>query len=83
MRELQDVTVSLVGSPTAVSVFLADDRPTAVRGLQRVARETDAGETLEVSLDGASGRYVVLWLTSLPQVKGGFRGTIAEVEVTG
>jgi hypothetical protein len=83
VRELQSVTVSLVGSPTAVSVFLADDRPSAVRGLQRVDRQTVDGATMQVSLDGASGRFVVLWLTSLPEVKGGFRGTIAEVEVTG
>ncbi len=83
VRELQDVTVTLVGSPTAVSVFLADDRPSAVRGLQRVDRQTVDGETMQVALDGASGRFVVLWLTSLPEVKGGFRGTIAEVEVTG
>jgi hypothetical protein len=30
-----------------------------------------------------SGRYVVIWMTSLPAVPGGFRGEIAEAVVTG
>jgi hypothetical protein len=30
-----------------------------------------------------SGRYVTVWLTSLPEIQGGFRGAVAEVEVLG
>ena len=29
------------------------------------------------------GRYVTVWLTLLPSVSDGFRGTIAEVQVLG
>ena len=29
------------------------------------------------------GRYVVVWLTSLPAVSGGFRGEVADVVVKG
>jgi hypothetical protein len=39
---------------------------------------------LEVPLDEAvSGRYVTVWLTSLPEVEGEFRGTISEISVRG
>lgn len=82
VRELQELSVQLVGSPTGLTVLLADDRPSSVRGLEPVATETADG-TLQVALDGASGRYVVLWLTSLPRVGGGFRGGVAEVVVSG
>ncbi len=30
----------------------------------------------------ATGRYLVIWLTALPEVDGGFRGEIAEVVVS-
>jgi hypothetical protein len=39
---------------------------------------------VSVTLDEpVAGRYVVVWLTSLPQVDGGFRGEVAEVSVLG
>jgi hypothetical protein len=31
----------------------------------------------------ATGRYVTVWLTSLPQVPDGFRGEVAEARVLG
>ena len=31
----------------------------------------------------ATGRYVVVWLTELPAVPGGFRGAVAAVVVKG
>ena len=31
----------------------------------------------------ATGRYVTVWLTSLPQIEGGFRGEIAEASIIG
>ena len=30
---------------------------------------------------GSSGRFLTLWLTTLPPVSGGFRGEIAEIVV--
>ncbi|MEZ5093574.1 protein kinase family protein [Nocardioides sp.] len=83
VRTLDSVSVQLVGAPTGVTVFLSDDRPRFVKGLTEVTSTTDEGDRLDVPLEGASARYVVIWLTSLPEVDGGFRGTIAEVGVTG
>ena len=31
----------------------------------------------------ATGRFLVLWFTSLPQAEGGYRGEVAEVVVRG
>ena len=57
--------------------------PTGVAGLTPVGTASGTGE-LTISLDEAvSGRYVTIWLTLLPPVDGGFRGTIAEVQVLG
>jgi serine/threonine kinase PknH len=82
VRPLHDLTVQLGGSPNSLSIYLSDDRVRFVKGLDPVASETVSGETLQVSLDGAEARYVVIWLTSLPRVNGGFRGAIAEVGIT-
>ncbi len=81
VRELQTLGVDLGGRASEVTVFVTDERPAFVKGLEPVATES-ADARLEVSLGGVSGRYVVLWFTSLPAVDGGFRGSVAEVEVT-
>lgn len=81
VRALQDLTVDLVGGPTGVTVFVTKKRPEFVRGLKPAVKDT-VDDTLQVSLDGASGRYVVIWLTSLPRVGGGFSGGVAEVGIT-
>ena len=58
--------------------------PTGVRGLTPAATATADGPDLEIALDEpATGRFVTVWLTSLPAVEGGFRGEVAEVEVLG
>ena len=42
------------------------------------------GTELEIALDEpATGRFVTVWLTSLPAVDGGFRGAVAEVDGAG
>ena len=77
------VHLTLNGSPTAVSLYLADDKPSDVAGLKPAATTTVTGDTGQVDLHGAHGRYLVVWLTSLPSVSGGYRGEIAEIAVTG
>ena len=48
------------------------------------AAKVRRAEALPDDLDEAvSGRYVTVWLTILPPVEGGFRGTITEVQVLG
>ena len=78
------VDVSLVGRPTGVAVYVTDTAPRGVRGLTPAATATVDGTEDAITLDpAATGRYVTLWLTSLPAAEGGFRGEVAEVSVLG
>jgi hypothetical protein len=72
-----------LGGTTGVQLFVTDTAPGAVRGLTPVDSLTaDAQQTITLD-EPVTGRYVTLWLTELPQVSGGFRGEVAEVEVLG
>ena len=82
-HDVRSVDVSVAGGATAVSLFVTDTRPSGVRGLQPVASGTVADHT-RFSLDRpAPGRYVVVWLTSLPSTSAGYRGEVTEVSVRG
>lgn len=81
-RAVRDVTLRLGGGATTVSLFLTETPPSAVAGLTPAATGT-ADPTLRAVLDGAEGRYLTVWLTSLPRTADGFRGQVAEVEVRG
>lgn len=82
-RGVREVDVATLKGPTSLSVYVSGQPPTGVQELSPVGEAAGTG-VLEVALDEAvSGRYVTVWLTSLPQVDGEFRGTIAEVEVRG
>ena len=83
-HEVSAVDLTLVGAPTGVSVYVADEPPTGVAGLTPVATGTADGQELELTLDRPeAGRYLVVWLTSLPASDGRFRGQVAEVVVRG
>lgn len=75
--------LTLVGSPTTVAFYVADTKPSGVDGLKPVATKTVSGTSARIDLGGAKGRYVVVWLTALPQVPGGYRGRVAEVHLSG
>lgn len=78
------VDVTFVGGPTSFSVYVTDEAPSGVAGLTAAGSTTADGPRGRVELDEpASGRYVVVWLTSIPAVDGGFRGEVAEVVVRG
>ena len=83
--DVTGLAVQLVGASTDVSFFVTDKAPSDVEGLSPAGQVTVAGgDTGEVTLDEAvTGRFVTLWLTSLPSVKGGFRGEVSEVSVEG
>ncbi|WP_322937485.1 protein kinase family protein [Nocardioides bizhenqiangii] len=90
VREVAAVDLDLVGSPTEVELYVSDDAPTAAPTGQPLASDTVAGDeiTLEPeSPDGSraavTGRYVLVWFTSLPVVSDGFRAGLAEVVVRG
>jgi hypothetical protein len=81
---VSSVDLTLVGAPTGVSLYVTDRLPTRVRDLSPVVEETLSGPRKRVTLDvPVSGRYLTVWLTSLPAAEGGFRGEIAEVAVRG
>lgn len=82
-HDVSSVDLTMVGSPTSVSLYVTDRVPTGVRDLTPAARAT-VGTRKRITLaDGASGRYLTVWLTSLPRIEGGFRGEVAEVAVRG
>jgi serine/threonine kinase PknH len=82
-RTVTAVTATLVGEPTEVSITVSADAPAGVDDLEPVQTFT-AKPSLRANLDEPSvGRYVTLWLTSLPEVDGGFQAQVAEVVVRG
>ncbi len=83
-HDVSEVDLTTVGSPTRVQIYLAPRAPANLVGLKSAGETTVTGTHGVVKLDPAvSGRYVVVWLTSLPAVPGGFRGEIAEAVVKG
>jgi hypothetical protein len=81
-REVGQVVLSLVGTPTSVSLYAATEAPSTVEGLEPVARGNADGDRITLDAGGARATHLVVWLTSLPLDDGGrFRGTIAEVVV--
>jgi hypothetical protein len=83
-HDVSAVEVTMVGSPTSVSVYVSRTDPKSLSGLSPAATTDVTGTHATLSLDRpATGRYVVVWLTKLPAVPGGFRGAVAEAVVTG
>jgi serine/threonine kinase PknH len=82
-QEVSEVDLRLVGEPSDVSVYLADTAPPGVAGLTPVATVTAAQQERVPLEEPATGRFLVLWFTSLPQAEGGYRGEVAEVVVRG
>jgi hypothetical protein len=83
-HDVTQVELSTVGQPTGVSVYVTDTNPADLQGLQVAGRATLSGTHGVVTLgDTPTGRYVVVWLTRLPAVSGGFRGGISDAVVTG
>jgi protein kinase-like protein len=82
-RPVSAVDVTVDGGSTGVSVYVTDTAPTGVRGLTPVQSATiDAAGQVALP-EPVTGRYVTVWLTSLPAVPGGFQGAVAEVTVRG
>lgn len=78
------VDLTFVGAPTGFSLYLTDEAPESVDGLEPVATGTADEPRARVPLDDQpSGRYLTVWLTSLPTISDGFRGEVAEVTVRG
>jgi len=83
-HEVSEVDLTTDGAPTGVSIFVTADPPVKVEGLTPAATQLITGTQGAITLDPqATGRYVIVWLTKLPPVPGGFRGGIAEAVVKG
>lgn len=90
VREVAAVELALVGAPTEVRLYVSDEPPAEAPTGDPLASDTatEPEITLEpVSPAGAraavTGRYVLVWFTSLPVVPDGFRAGLAEVVVRG
>ena len=80
-----EVRLALLGAPTSLDILAAPDAqtaPTGTDGLSTVATKKGAGPAVDLRLKKpVTTQYLVVWLTSLPPVPGGFKGQIAEISV--
>lgn len=81
-RDVGAVAVTVAGGPTGISVFVTETDPTDVPDSDPVASDTTDSTWRARLEEPATGRFVTVWLTSLPDI-GGFRGSISEVVVRG
>jgi hypothetical protein len=81
---VSEVDLTTVGAPTSVAVYVTGANPADLRGLSVAGSSVIETTHGTVSLTRPTeGRYVVVWLTKIPAVPGGFRGGIAEAVVKG
>jgi hypothetical protein len=81
-RSVTSVVVKVDGGPTTVQLLAAGETPPeTVDGLDKAATGSGNGTISLTPKQPLDARYVVLWLTAVPQVGGDYRGAIAEVEV--
>ena len=75
------VEVSFGGTPTTAQLFVTPRRPSDVEQLTPAAEGTATGTDLTLTpASEAQGRFVLVWLTSLPH-PGGYRGVITDIVV--
>lgn len=80
-RNVGEVVARVQGGETSASLYLSDEPPTGLPTGAPLGRQT-ALEKLSWSFpERPSGRYLTLWITSLPAVEGGFRATVSEITV--
>lgn len=82
-KAVRQVLVTTEGGQTSLAAYVTSEPPTGVSGLTPVGTASGDGELAIDLTEPVSGRYVTVWLTLLPQVADGFRGTITEVQVLG
>jgi len=83
-QEVGRVTVTVVGDTTSAELRVSDsaEAPSSEGDLDVVATGTSTDGVIDLRADSpVTARWVVVWLTGLPSVPGGFRGEIAEVVV--
>lgn len=82
-RAIGRVTLDLVGNGTDLQVLTSNQRGSLPEDFDLMAQATEAPERVTLKAPRSpSARYVLVWMTGLPQVDGGWRGGIREVKVT-
>ncbi|GAA1951741.1 hypothetical protein GCM10009798_08740 [Nocardioides panacihumi] len=78
------VRMAFAKAGSEVSLYVADAAPKSAADLGKPVATVTAQQANQVAIDPpATGRFVTVWLTSLPQVAGGYRAELAEVSVIG
>ncbi len=85
-QKASTLTVRFKGAPTSFDVYAAPggvtEAPDSIDQLDKVGGQQSAPEKTTVTLDPApSTRYLLVWLTRLPSVAGGYRGEITDITV--
>ncbi|MCW2856198.1 MAG: serine/threonine protein kinase [Marmoricola sp.] len=85
---VSSVELKLIGSPTDLELYATapgvNDPPVELADTQRVAGFTATGTSAAIPITPTiHTRYLLIWLTKLPAVPGGFQGAIAEITVRG
>jgi hypothetical protein len=88
VRDVSQVRLTLGGDPTSVELYGAPGRtspPERLSGLTKLGSVTADGQHARVKLaDDTKTRFLLIWLTSLPEVSAGkYQGDIREIVVRG
>ena len=84
VRSVRSVDLGFIGKPTGYSLYLSDAVPTNPEQLTAVAQGRAGSTAVTAELaDAPTGRYLTVWLTLLPSVRGGFKGGIVDLVVSG
>lgn len=82
VQPVGQLEIDFAGSPTSIAAYLTDDAPRAEPAGEPAADGTAEADRLSLELaDNSSGRYLLVWLTSLPGGGGEFRGEIREIRL--
>jgi serine/threonine protein kinase len=84
--EVGRVRLTLLGRPTSLQILAAprdaEAAPSTTDGLARVGSAANAGPRVKLPFTKpVTTRWLVVWLTSVPPVPGGYKGQIAEISV--
>jgi eukaryotic-like serine/threonine-protein kinase len=71
--------VNVNATPGYMAEIFVADRPGS--DLAGWGKARSAGGTGTFDLDGVTGRYVLVWFSSLPQLEGGYRAEVSEIVV--
>jgi hypothetical protein len=82
-RAIGKVVLDLVGNGTDLQVLTSNRLGAVPQDFDLMAQATEAGERVALKAPRPpSARYVLVWMTGLPQVDGGYKGGIREVRIT-